>query len=370
MYRRRTREVRIGGVTIGGDHPIAIQSMTNTDTKDVDKTVAQILELEEAGCEIVRASVYDEACAEAIRQIKDKIHIPLVADIHFNHHLAILSMENGIDKVRINPGNIGGADKVAAVVDCAKMHHVPLRIGANAGSLSKEMVRDYGRTAKAMMESVKQEIKLLEEHHFYDMVISLKASDVKRTVEACTAFADTYDYPQHLGITEAGAGRAGLIKSAIGMGALLQKGIGDTFRISLSGEPTQEVYAAWDVLKALDIRKRGIDITSCPTCARSCVNVETMANRITEHYKGMGVPLNVAVMGCIVNGPGEASDADIGIAGGKTHSLIFKKGEILKKVSNDVALDTLIEEIDEMINAEIRSGENGEQKNTNTDTSL
>ncbi|MCG8332871.1 MAG: flavodoxin-dependent (E)-4-hydroxy-3-methylbut-2-enyl-diphosphate synthase, partial [Proteobacteria bacterium] len=325
MPRKKTQAVKVGRLKIGGHHPIAVQSMTNTDTKDVEKTMAQIRRLENAGCEIIRMSVYDEECAKAVAKIKQSTQTPLVADIHFDYRLAILSMENGVDKVRINPGNIGSRGRVKAVVDCAKSHHVPLRIGANAGSLSKDMVSKHGRSAKAMVESVREQIELLESMNFYDIVVSLKASDVKKTVEACTLFASEYDYPQHIGVTEAGSGRSGLIKSSIGIGTLLQRGIGDTFRVSLSGDPVEEVYAAWDILRAVGLRRRGIEIISCPTCARCGVDVEHLANQINEQYKDVDTPLKVAVMGCAVNGPGEASEADIGIAGGGEYSLIFKQ---------------------------------------------
>lgn len=344
-----TKTVQIGNVSIGGGNPIAVQSMTNVDTKDAAATIQQILDLENAGCEIVRVSVYDEACAQAIKMIRSKIHIPLVADIHFNHRLAIQSIENGIDKVRINPGNIGSDMKVQELVSCAKAHHIPIRIGINSGSLPKDLLLQHGNSVQAMIMGAERHIRLLEKFGFDDIVVSLKSSSVNKTIEACIDFDQQFDYPQHIGTTESGGGRAGYIRSAIAIGSLLHRGIGDTFRVSISNQPIDEIHAAWDILTALDLRKRGIEIISCPTCARHDIDVIAWGEILKERYRHVTQHFKVAVMGCVVNGPGEAAEVDIGIAGGQGYSLIFRDGAIDRKVSNDVALEELMKDIDQML---------------------
>ena len=331
-----TKQVRAGSVLIGGGAPISIQSMTNTDTRDVAATLDQIRRLAAAGCDLVRVSVYDRACAGAVRALVDGSPVPLVADIHFDHTLAIAAMENGIHKMRINPGNIGGADKVRQVADCAKAHHVPIRIGVNAGSLEKDILNQYGGlTAQGMVDSALRHVKLLEEAHFDDIVISLKASDVPLTVEAYRLMHKVCDYPLHLGVTEAGLPGQGTVKSAIGIGALLLDGIGDTVRVSLTGDPVREPQAALEILRALDLRK-GIRFVSCPTCGRTQINVEAVAQRMTREFAGVEEPITVAVMGCVVNGPGEARDADIALCGGKDCGALYIKGRFVRKLTGDL----------------------------------
>ncbi len=331
-----TKQVRAGSVLIGGGAPISIQSMTNTDTRDVAATLDQIKRLAAAGCDLVRVSVYDRACAGAVRALVDGSPVPLVADIHFDHTLAIAAMENGIHKMRINPGNIGGADKVHKVADCAKAHHVPIRIGVNAGSLEKDILNQYGGlTAQGMVDSALRHVKLLEEAHFDDIVISLKASDVPLTVEAYRLMHKVCDYPLHLGVTEAGLPGQGTVKSAIGIGALLLDGIGDTVRVSLTGDPVREPQAALEILRALDLRK-GIRFVSCPTCGRTQINVEAVAQRMTKEFAGVEEPITVAVMGCVVNGPGEARDADIALCGGKDCGALYIKGRFVRKLTGDL----------------------------------
>lgn len=344
-----TKSIKIGNTTIGAGSPILIQSMTNADTADVDAVVGQIKELENAGCDIIRASVYDEKCAQALPAIKSKINIPLVADIHFDYRLAIASIENGADKIRINPGNIGSDERVKKIVDCAKSHNVSIRVGVNSGSLPKDLQEKYGHSANAMVEAALRHVRLLEGFSFTDIVVSLKSSSVVKTIDSCTQFAKASNYPQHIGVTEAGSSRQGYINAAIGIGSLLHQGIGDTIRVSISGDPLQEIYAAWDILNALDIRHRGINIVSCPTCARKGIDVEALSERIKQKYINESKYLRVAVMGCVVNGPGEAKDADIGIAAGKDYSVIFTKGEDQTKISNDVAFDTLCKKIDKLL---------------------
>ena len=346
---RHTKEIAIGSVKIGGNNPVAVQSMTNTDTADVKDTVAQIEALERAGCEIVRVTANNAKSAVAIREIKERITIPLVADIHFDYRLAISAIENGADKIRINPGNIGAADRVKKIVDCAKAHKIPIRVGVNSGSIERGLLDKYGSTPQAMAESALTHVRLLEDMGFYDIVVSLKASDVVKTVEACRAFDKISDYPQHIGITEAGTPAQGLIKSGAGLGYLLFEGIGDTVRISLSGDPVREVRAAWDLLNACGLRHRGVEIISCPTCGRTCIDVEQLADIVRDEFQDIKKHIKVAVMGCVVNGPGEAREADIGIAGGEGFSVIFKDGELIKKVKNSDALTALREEIQKII---------------------
>lgn len=347
--RRKTREIKIGDVKIGAGNPVAVQSMTNTDTCDVESTLQQITALQNAGCEIIRSAVYNNESAIALKSIKEKINIPIVADIHFDYRLAIASIENGADKIRINPGNIGSEDRVKKVVDCAKAHGVPIRIGVNSGSIEKELLKQKGNTAEVMAESVLKYIAMLESMGFDDIVVSLKASDVVKTIEACKYFSKVSDYPQHIGITEAGTLEQGLIKSGVGLGMLLLSGIGDTVRISLSGDPVAEVQAAWDLMNACDLRRRGVEIISCPTCSRTCINVEELARKVRSEFKDIKQHIKIAVMGCIVNGPGEAREADIGIAGGDGYSVIFKGGEIVSKVKNEEAMQSLRRLIGEYI---------------------
>ena len=347
--RMLTKEVSIGNVKIGGKNPIAIQSMTNTKTEDVTATVAQILELEKAGCDIIRCAVPTMEAAKALKDIKEEIHIPLVADIHFDYRLAIAAMENGADKIRINPGNIGGEDRVKAVVEVCKDKHIPIRIGVNGGSLDKRLLEKYGHpTAEALVESAFEHLELLEKQGFYDTCVSMKSSTVPTMVAAARLFRAKCDYPLHIGVTETGPVRQGLIKSAMGIGALLLDGIGDTIRVSLTDDPVQEVYAARDILKAAGLRKDGVNIVSCPTCGRTRIDLIGLVNRVDEALKNCEKPITVAVMGCVVNGPGEARAADVGIAGGDGEGLLFRHGEILRKVPQDKLVDALMDEIDKL----------------------
>lgn len=332
------REVSVGTLKMGGKNPVWVQSMTNTDTRDVDATLAQIRALAAAGCDLVRVSVYDEACAKAVRQLVDGSPVPLVADIHFDHHLAIMAAENGIAKLRINPGNIGGEAHVRMLADCAKRHHIPIRIGVNSGSIEKDILAKYGEpTAEGMVESALQHARMLEKAGFEDIVLSMKASSVKLTIETYQLAAQRCDYPLHVGVTEAGLPGQGTIKSAIGIGALLAQGIGDTIRVSLTGDPVPEAKAAWDILRALELRTHGVQLVSCPTCGRTCINVAGIAERVEKELADVKVPLKVAVMGCVVNGPGEAREADVGIAGGKSGGALFIKGQPAQKVEGDLA---------------------------------
>lgn len=336
MYK--TRLVSVGRLTMGGSNPVWVQSMTNTDTRDVESTLKQITALAKAGCDIVRISVYDEACALAVRQLVDRSPVPLVADIHFDHRLAVLAAENGISKLRINPGNIGGEGNVKVLAACAKMHRIPIRIGVNSGSIEKDILAKYGGPcAEGMVESALQHARMLEKEGFEDIVLSMKASDVKLTVEAYELAAQKCDYPLHLGVTEAGLPGQGTIKSAIGIGSLLLKGIGNTIRVSLTGDPLPEAKAAWDILRALNLRTQGVQLISCPTCGRTCIDVAGIAARVEKELADIKVPLKVAVMGCVVNGPGEAREADVGIAGGKTGGALFVKGQTAMRVDGDLA---------------------------------
>lgn len=344
--RERTRPVRIGNVTIGGGSPVAVQSMTNTDTRDIEATIAQIHRLEAAGCEIVRAAVPDEESARAFRKIKVGIRIPLAADIHFSAKLAVLAVENGADKLRINPGNIGGEDKVRLVADAARAHHVPIRVGVNAGSLEKELLVKYGVTARALAESALGQARLLEKYDFTDIVVAVKASGARLCLDACRMVAETADYPLHVGVTEAGFGNNGLVKSAVGLGALLLDGLGDTLRVSLSGDPVQEVHAAYSILRAAGVRMRGVEVISCPTCARTGIDVEGLAREVERRTAGIRKPLRVAVMGCVVNGPGEAREADLGIAGGKDGGALFARGEPVRSIPEEGLLEALMDAIE------------------------
>ena len=347
--REATRAVAIKDKIIGGGSPILIQSMTNTKTEDVEKTVDQINKLEEAGCEIVRVAVPNEEAARAIEKIASRIHIPLVADIHFDYRLALMAIENGVNKLRINPGNIGSRERVEIVVEKAKKYRIPIRIGVNSGSIEKSVLKTYGGiNALAMLESAKRHIDILEELDFHDIIISLKASSVLLAIDAYTTFACNYDYPLHVGITEAGTLYKGTIKSAVGLGAILSQGIGDTIRVSLSDDPVKEIECAKAILQSLELRKFGVEIIACPTCGRTEVNLIALANRIERATQFIQKDLKIAVMGCVVNGPGEAREADIGIAGGKNEGLIFKKGEIIKKVKEEELFEALMDEIAKM----------------------
>ncbi len=340
-----TNRIMVGNVPMGGGAPVSIQSMTNTDTRDVEGTLLQIRALYEAGCEIVRVSVYDDKCAEAVKQLVDKSPVPLVADIHFDHRLAIKSLENGISKVRINPGNIGGEANVKELADALKRHRVPVRIGVNSGSVEKEILRKYGGpTPEGMAESALNHARLLEKYGYSDIAISIKSSGVKETVEANRLLRKMCAYPLHIGVTEAGTPGMGNVKSAIGIGSLLLDGIGDTIRVSLTGDPVYEVYAAKDILKAAGIRKEGVNIVSCPTCGRTCIPVGEIADRVKKETAHIRDAVTVAVMGCIVNGPGEAREADIGIAGGRDGGALFIKGESTRSIKGDLA-KALIDEI-------------------------
>ena len=344
------REVNIGGVKIGGNNPVAIQSMCNTDTRNVKATVEQIKRLEDAGCEIIRVAVPDTAAADAVGEIKKSINIPLVADIHFDYRLALECMKNGADKVRINPGNIGDYERVKKVVDTAKERQIPIRIGVNGGSLSKPLLKKYGGvTADALVESAMEHVAILDELNFRDIVVSIKVSDVPTMLAAYRKFDKISDIPLHIGVTEAGTLRSGTIKSAIGIGALLSEGIGDTMRVSLTADPVEEIYAAFDILKVLGLRKQGATLVSCPTCGRTQIDLIKIASEVEKRISNIKTPLKVAVMGCAVNGPGEAREADIGIAGGNDEGLIFKKGEILRKVPQNMLVSELMKEIEDLM---------------------
>ncbi len=347
--RKKTREVNIGGVKIGGDNPIAIQSMCNTDTRNVEETVKQIKELENAGCEIIRVAVPDMQAAEAIKDIKRQIDIPLVADIHFDYRLALKAIDGGIDKIRINPGNIGSEDRVKQVADMAKKNGIPIRVGVNSGSLEKHLVEKYGGvTPEGLVESALGHVRLLEKYDFYDTVISIKASNVPFSVEVYELLSETVDYPLHVGITEAGTVWGGTVKSAVGIGAILSRGIGDTIRVSLTGNPVEEIYAAKEILKDMNLRKFGVEFVSCPTCGRTSIDLISIANEVESKVKNIDKNIKVAVMGCVVNGPGEAREADIGIAGGHGEGLIFRKGEIIRKVPENMLVDELMKEIEKL----------------------
>lgn len=336
---KKTREVRVGNIIIGGDNDIIIQSMTNTITSDVEATVAQIKRLEAAGCQLVRMTINNMEAAEAVKEIKKRVSIPLVADIHFDYKLAIAAMENGIDKLRINPGNIGADENVAKVVQKAKERKIPIRIGVNSGSLEKEILKKYGSpTADAMVESAMYHIGLLEKNNFHDIIISLKSSNVKMMVEAYRKISQKTDYPLHLGVTEAGTSFQGTVKSSIGIGALLIDGIGDTIRVSLTEDPVEEIKVAREILKVLGLRETGVEIVSCPTCGRTEIDLIGLAKKVEKEFEKENRKIKIAVMGCVVNGPGEAREADYGVAGGKGEGVLFKKGQIVKKVKESEIL--------------------------------
>jgi (E)-4-hydroxy-3-methylbut-2-enyl-diphosphate synthase len=356
IIRKKTKQISIGAVMIGGGAPVAVQSMCNTDTRDHKATLAQIEKLEQAGCEIVRLAVPDEVAAKAIGKIKKGTNIPLIADIHFDYRLAIEAVKQGIDGLRINPGNIGGKDKVSQVVRACKDRNIPIRIGVNAGSLEKHLLEKYGHpTPEAIVESAFGHIRILEELNFRDIKVSLKASDVMITVAAYRLFSQKSDYPLHIGISEAGTLFSGTIKSSVGLGILLAEGIGDTMRVSLTADPVEEVRVSYEILKALKIRQRGVNLISCPTCGRTEINIIGLAQEVEKRLAHIREPITVAVMGCIVNGPGEAREADVGIAGGKGVGLLFKHGEILKKFDEIELADVLVKEVEELAKKAINS---------------
>ncbi len=347
INRRKSKVIDIGGVLIGGDNPITIQSMTNTKTEDIKSTIEQINALHKAGCEIVRVAVPTFEAAEAIKGIKKATSIPIVADIHFDYRLAIESMKNGVDKIRLNPGNIGSDDRVKKVVEVAKHYGVPIRVGVNSGSLDKSILSKYGCVnSNGLVESALKHVRLLEKYDFSNIVVAIKSSDVIMTLDAFTKLSNEVPYPYHIGITEAGTLFAGTIKSSVGIGHLLLNGIGDTMRVSLTSNPIDEIKVAKQILKALELRDFGVKFISCPTCGRTNVNLEKLAQLVEERYKDVRAKLTIAVMGCVVNGPGEAREADFGIAGGVGEGIIFKKGKVLKKVSEQNLLDEFFKEID------------------------
>jgi len=350
MERRKTRQISIGPVKVGGDAPISVQSMTKTDTRDIRRTVHQIRRLEEAGCEIIRVAIVDEEAARAITEIKKRIRIPLIADIHFHSRLALIAMESGADGLRINPGNIGGSDRLKPIVTEARNRSIPIRIGVNAGSLEKDLLKRFGgATPEAMVSSALRTIEWMEDLGFHLIKVSLKASDALRTVEAYRLFSKKSDYPLHLGVTEAGKGSGAIVKSSIGIGLLLSEGIGDTLRVSLTGDPVEEVRVGYEMLRALNIRKRGIEIISCPTCGRCEVDLTHLVEKVERGVKKIATPLTVAIMGCVVNGPGEAKEADIGIAGGKGVGVFFRKGKVIRKLREKDFVLVLLNEIQKMV---------------------
>jgi len=344
---RKTKTVYVGGVPIGGGSPIVVQSMTKTETSDVESTVKQIKSLEGLGCEIIRLAVPHKKDVDALGKIRRSISIPMIADVHFDWRLAIGAIKEGVDGLRINPGNIGARWKIKEVVSAAKDKGVPIRIGVNAGSLERELLKKYGHpTPEALVESAGRHIKILEDLDFTAIKVSLKASDVLRTIEAYRLFSDHYTYPLHVGISEAGPPSKGIIKSSVGLGILLNEGIGDTIRVSLTAEPEEEVRVAYGILRSLGLRKKGVDIVSCPTCGRCKIDLRGLVRKVEEKLQGIDKPITVAVMGCVVNGPGEAREADFGIAGGKNRGILFRKGQIVKTVKEDALLDALLDELE------------------------
>ncbi len=349
IKRRTTRRIMVGSVPVGGGAPITVQSMTNTDTADASRTIEQIRRLEGAGCEIIRVAVPDMAAAQAIRVIRDSIAIPLIADIHFDWRLAVAAMEHGAQAIRINPGNLGGPEKLAKTVDAARQHRVPIRVGVNSGSIEKDLLQQFGyptaQQPEALIESALRNVRLLEKLHFEQIKISIKSSDVLTTINAYRQLADRCDYPLHIGVTEAGGLIGGTVKSSVALGILLSEGIGDTFRISLTRDPEEEVQVGYALLRALKIRDRGPELISCPTCGRTRIDLFTLADEVERFVRTMRAPLKVAVMGCAVNGPGEAREADIGVAGGRGVGIIFKKGRIFKKVTEQELLPVFLDEL-------------------------
>ena len=353
--RRVSRQIHVGDVPIGGDAPVCVQSMTNTDTRDWRSTVEQIKRVEEAGCEIIRVAVLDEEAADAFAMIKKSIRIPLIADIHFDYRLAIRAMRSGADAIRINPGNIGGTEKVKKVIDLARERKIPIRIGVNSGSVEKDLLAKYGHpTPEAMVESALRHIRFFEDNDFELIKISLKSSDVITTIQSYRLLATKTDYPFHLGVTEAGTVVSGAIKSALGVGFLLLEGIGDTLRVSLTAAPEEEMFVAWSILRALKLRQRGVELVSCPTCGRTEIDLIPIVEKAEALLKHVRTPLKVAIMGCVVNGPGEAREADVGIAGGRESGILFKKGERVAKIPEKELLDRLISEIEQMTGEKIR----------------
>jgi len=352
ILRQKTRKIEVGNVPVGGGSPIAVQSMTNTDTRDVAATVAQIHNLEQAGCELIRVAVLDLEAATALTRIREAISIPLIADIHFDHRLAVAAMEHGAQAIRINPGNLGGPAKLARVVDAAKAHRVPIRVGVNSGSIEKDLLKTHGypspENPAALIESALRNVRLLEDLGFYEMKISIKSSDTLTTVSGYQALAQKTEYPLHLGVTEAGGLIAGTVKSSVALGILLYQGIGDTFRISLTRDPVEEVRVGYELLRSLKIRERGPELISCPTCGRTQIDLFSLAEAVERYVQTMKAPIKVAVMGCVVNGPGEAKEADIGVAGGNGVGIIFKKGQLYKKVKEEELLAVFLQELQQI----------------------
>lgn len=349
MNRRETKKIIVGDTFIGGDSKVSVQSMTNTDTRDVKKTIEQILSLEKVGCDIVRCAIPDMEAAEAIKDIVKGINIPLVADIHFDYRLALKAIENGISKLRINPGNIGDVERVKLVAKAAKNRNIPIRIGVNSGSLEKSILEKYGKVcSEALAESALNNIRILEDANFDDIVVSIKSSDVIQMIESYKIVSSKTNYPLHLGVTEAGTTWSGSIKSSVGIGALLAQGIGDTIRVSLTGDVCEEVKVGNEILKSLGLKKGGIKFVSCPTCGRTEINLIKIAEEVEHRLENINKDIKVAIMGCVVNGPGEAREADIGIAGGKGEAIIFKKGEIIKKIKENEIIDELMKEIEKL----------------------
>lgn len=346
MIRKKTKKVFVGDVAIGGDAPVSVQSMACTHTEDIGATVEQIKRLEGAGCEIVRVAVPNQEAADALGSIKKQISIPLVADIHFNYEYALTALEQGIDKIRINPGNIGSDDRVKAVLEAAKERDVPIRIGVNAGSMEEDVIKFLGISAEAMVESAMRHVRFCEENDFESIVVSLKASDVSMMIEANRLLSEKVDYPLHLGVTEAGTPRKGILRSAVGIGTLLAEGIGDTIRVSLTGDPVEEVTAGYEILKSLKMREHGLTIISCPTCGRLETNLVHIVEEVEKRLEGVDKVITVAIMGCAVNGPGEAREADIGVACGKASALLFRKGEVVRKLKEEEIVETIVAEVD------------------------
>ena len=349
VARRKTHQIKVGKVVIGGDAPVVVQSMTNTDTRDIDATVAQIKGLEGGGCEVVRVAVPDKEAAEVLGRIKASIGIPLIADIHFDYRLALLSIEQGVDGLRLNPGNIGDKERTEHVVKAAKERGISIRIGVNAGSLEEDLLEKYGHpTPEAMVESAMRHIRILEENDFHDIKISLKASNIHTTINAYRLISDKVDYPLHVGISEAGPLLSGTVKSAIGIGILLSEGIGDTIRVSLTADPVEEVRVAYEILKALNLRHRGVNIISCPTCGRMEIDIEKIAAVVEKRLSHITLPLNISILGCVVNGIGEGKESDVGIAGGKGSGLLFKNGKMVRRLRESELVEALIKEVEDL----------------------
>lgn len=349
MNRRNSRKVKVKDIYVGGDAPITIQSMTTVRTSNVDEVLAQMNKLHEGGCEIIRCAVLDMNDAEALKEITEKSPMPVVADIHFDYKLALKAIENGVSALRINPGNIGGIDRITKVAEACKAKNIPIRIGVNSGSVEKDILKKYGKpTAEGLVESALRNVKILEDLDFFDIVISIKSSNVQMMIEAYRLIADKCDYPLHLGVTESGTVFKGTIKSSVGIGTLLAEGIGDTIRVSLTSDPIEEIKVASEILKSLGLKRSGVEFVSCPTCGRTQINLIKIAEEVEKKLENCKKQIKVAVMGCVVNGPGEAREADIGIAGGRGEGIIFRKGEIVRKVKEDELIDALMEEIEKL----------------------